>query len=99
MIVLFLALLGTVGAQSDGNPHSWDRTRRCDHTDYDPPCGVCEGIGGIAFGDDNDDITLTSCEPVANASDIDPTTLIKPVWATTWTADIYCESLPWHHHH
>ena len=22
----------------------WDRRRRCDLFDYDPPCGVCEGI-------------------------------------------------------
>ena len=21
----------------------WDRQRRCDLFDYDPPCGVCEG--------------------------------------------------------
>ena len=22
----------------------WDRRRRCDLFDYDPPCGVCEGM-------------------------------------------------------
>ena len=26
-----------VSAQSDGNPHNWDRRRRCDQIDYDPP--------------------------------------------------------------
>ena len=28
-----------------------------------------------------------------NASEIDPSTLVKPVWATSWTADIYYEVL------
>ena len=31
-----------VFGQSDGNPHNWDRRRRCDQIDYDPPCGICE---------------------------------------------------------
>ena len=52
------------GQGQDGNPHNWDRRRRCDQTEYEPPCGVCEGVGGIAFGDDNQDITLTPCAPV-----------------------------------
>ena len=78
---------------ADGNPHGWDRRRRCDHTDYDPPCGVCEGYGGIPSGDANDEIELTTCTPVANASSIDPSTLIKPVWANRWTARNYTEIL------
>ena len=40
----------------------WDRTRRCDQQDYDPPCGPCEGVGGIPTGSDNDEITLTTCQ-------------------------------------
>jgi len=80
-------------AQADGNPHNWDRKRRCDHTDYSPVCGACEGIGGIPTGDANDEITLTTCEVVANASSIDPSTLIKPVWGNVWTAENYDEIL------
>ena len=55
-----LSVLVTVGASgqyvgqgSDGNPHNWDRRRRCDGTDYTPACGVCEGYGGIPTGDAN----------------------------------------------
>lgn len=65
---LLLAVLVT--AQEDGNPHKWDRQRRCDATDYSPACGLCEGIGGRAFSDKNKDILLTTCKPLKNASDI-----------------------------
>eukprot|EP00854_Cymbomonas_tetramitiformis_P025412 gene25412-31031_t len=54
---------------------------------------VCEGVGGIPTGDENDEITLTSCTPVANASQIDPASLIKPVWASEWTVLNYHEVL------
>merc|ERR1711988_524037 len=37
----------------DGNPHGWDRKRRCDQ-DQMPRCQPCEGIGGHAYGDAND---------------------------------------------
>ena len=46
---------------------------------------MCEGFGGIPTGDDNDKIKLTTCSPVAQPSDIDPKTLIRPVWARKWT--------------
>lgn len=91
LIVAIFPLL--VDGQADGNPHHWDRKRRCDHVDYDPPCGVCEGVGGIPSGDDNKDIELTSCIPISNASGVDPKSLIKPVWANQWTADPYYEIL------
>ena len=55
-------------AQTDGNPHNWDRKRRCDNVDYDPPCGLCEGIGGDVWSDKNEDIKITACEPVAEAA-------------------------------
>jgi hypothetical protein len=93
LLACMMILLPSVAAQADGNPHNWDRKRRCDHTDYNPPCGPCEGVGGLATGDDNKDITLTTCEIVANASSIDPKTLIKPVWSTKWHADKYNEIL------
>jgi hypothetical protein len=72
-----LALAPLAASQSDGNPHEWDRMRRCDHIDYDPPCGACEGIGGYVHSDEKDDIQITSCELVA----INPVeTRIRPVW-------------------
>merc|ERR1711871_1556495 len=80
-----------IGQGADGNPHNWDRKRRCDHTDYTPVCGACEGYGGIPTGDDNDEITLTTCEIGANASSIDPSTLIKPVWSDKWFSQGYNE--------
>lgn len=80
-----------IGQGADGNPHNWDRKRRCDHTDYSPPCGPCEGYGGIPTGDDNDQITLTTCSVVANASSIDPKTLKKPLWSDKWYASGYNE--------
>merc|ERR1711871_1269288 len=85
---LVLSMAQTAVSQADGNPHHWDRRRRCDHTDYSPACGACEGYGGIPTGDDNSAITLTSCEIVANASSVDPSTLVKPDWGVTWTADV-----------
>lgn len=92
-LVYSLSFAFVISDGSDGNPHGWDRTRRCDHTDYSPPCGTCEGIGGIPYGDDNDEITLTSCDVVANASDVDASTLIKPVWGPKWSAPVYFEIL------
>lgn len=94
MIKVFASLVFTtssVVAQSDGNPHNWDRLRRCDHTDYDPPCGVCEGYGGIPYGDENDEITLTSCVAISNVSDVPNP--VKPVWDNSWKVDPYFEVL------
>ncbi len=53
--------------------------------DYTPACGVCEGTGGIPFGDENDQITLTTCKYIANASEIDPASLKRPVWGKSFT--------------
>jgi len=77
------------GQGADGNPHNWDRKRRCDHTDYSPACGVCEGYGGIPTGDDNDQITLTTCTPAEQPTD--HSKLIKPVWSSKWFAKDYQE--------
>ena len=48
----------------DGNPHGWDRLRRCDQ-DQLPRCKPCEGIGGHAYGDKNDQIDLVECSVVS----------------------------------
>lgn len=87
--ILLLALRlvdAQAGQGADGNPHGWDRHRRCDGTGYTPPCGICEGYGGIPFGDANEEITLSSCTPVP----ADPARkLIPPVWSTRMTMDPY----------
>jgi hypothetical protein len=55
----------------DGNPKGWDRTRRCDQNYVDEKgnrgCQPCEGIGGQAFGDKNEEINIPSCKVVAHA--------------------------------
>merc|ERR1712136_140345 len=84
-LILSVTLLPAALCQFDGNPHNWDRRRRCDRFDYDPPCTVCEGYGGIPYGDENDEITLTTCKPIASEFEIDPETLVRPVWGETWT--------------
>jgi hypothetical protein len=91
LVVAGIALSST--APADGNPHDWDRLRRCDHIDYEPKCGACEGIGGIPHGDKNEEIDLTSCEIVATPDQIDPSTLVKPVWGSQFTVDKYYEIL------
>eukprot|EP00041_Stephanoeca_diplocostata_P030256 m.910394 g.910394 ORF g.910394 m.910394 type:complete len:533 (+) comp23722_c0_seq1:196-1794(+) len=90
--VSLVLLSGTlVASQPDGNPHHWDRRRRCDQIDYDPPCGACEGYGGIPYGDQNDQIHLSTCTVVANASTIHNP--IKPIWGPTFTIHHYNEVL------
>ena len=44
-----------------------------------------QGFGGIPYGDANDQISLTTCTPVKSADDVDPETLIRPVWGLQWT--------------
>jgi len=68
----------------DGNPHGWDRQRRCDQ-DGMPRCKLCEGIGGQAYGDANADITMTTCTVVAEAKDVDPKTVAPPIYPKQFT--------------
>jgi hypothetical protein len=78
---------GTEGAD-DGNPHCWDRIRRCDgpnaHPDdgpgYTPACGACEGLGGPAWGDENEKIELPKCTPLPMPGKND-TQPVPPAWA------------------
>jgi len=77
------ALKKTTGPD-DGNPHKWDRKRRCDQ-DQMPRCQLCEGVGGKAWSDKNEDIDLTTCEIVANASDVDPKTVTQPLYPKVFT--------------
>mmetsp|Transcript_12536 Transcript_12536/g.28280 ORF Transcript_12536/g.28280 Transcript_12536/m.28280 type:complete len:542 (+) Transcript_12536:78-1703(+) len=68
----------------DGNPHGWDRKRRCDQ-DQMPRCGLCEGIGGRAFTDKNEDIDLTPCRPVAKPEDLNASTVAPPLYPKKFT--------------
>jgi len=68
----------------DGNPHGWDRFRRCDQ-DQLPRCQLCEGVGGMARADNNSDYIKTPCEIVANASDVDPKTVAPPLYPKRFT--------------
>ena len=83
----------------DLNPHGWDRMRRCDQ-DYkagskakggfeDGPCGPCEGIGGIAWGDKNDQISIPSCSVVKLPHEVDQSKLAKPVFPKKYTVKFW----------
>lgn len=85
---LYSLLINGAIAQFDGNPHGWDRKRRCDHFDYTPACGACEGVGGIVWSDNNSDITITECQKVSDT--IDPSTL--PYKLPRWAPDFFVES-------
>jgi hypothetical protein len=53
----------------DGNPHNWDRQRRCDQ-DQMPRCQICEGIGGHCYGDKNEDCDIVQCQKVATPMEV-----------------------------
>ena len=60
-----------------------NRRKRCDW-DYDPPCGLCEGIGGYAWGDAEDQISYVDCKPIALAKDIPVANITRPIWPTSF---------------
>eukprot|EP00929_Paragymnodinium_shiwhaense_P021486 TRINITY_DN14005_c0_g1_i1.p1 TRINITY_DN14005_c0_g1~~TRINITY_DN14005_c0_g1_i1.p1 ORF type:complete len:545 (+),score=134.96 TRINITY_DN14005_c0_g1_i1:59-1693(+) len=68
----------------DGNPKGWDRLRRCDQ-DQMPRCQLCEGVGGRAWSDKNSDIDLTPCEVVAEAKDVNMSTVAPPLYSKQFT--------------
>jgi hypothetical protein len=52
---------------------------------YPPHTQICEGYGGIPYGDDNDEIDLTTCVPVAQPASPG----VRPVWSTRMTMNPY----------
>lgn len=62
------------------------RKKRCDW-DYDPPCGLCEGIGGYSWGDQEHQISYTTCKPVALAKDIPAENITIPVWPKSFVVE------------
>merc|ERR1712224_521552 len=55
----------------------------------DGVCGPCEGIGGIAWGDKNDQIRIPSCSVVALPHEIDQSKLAKPVFPKQYTVKFW----------
>lgn len=74
--------IGDEGAE-DGNPKQWSRTRRCDAS-YETACTACEGIGGMAYGDDKNDITIPDCQVIHQANEIPSSDLVWPKWDKTF---------------
>jgi len=63
-----------------------NRRKRCDW-DYDPPCQMCEGVGGWIWGEQEDEISYTSCTPLMEAADIPKDNITSPVWPLHFTVD------------
>lgn len=82
MVHWSLAAIPLALAQFDGNPKGWDRARRCDHADYDPPCGPCEGVGGYVSSDALADITIASCQ---TEGVFDANSRVRPVWGADFS--------------
>lgn len=80
--VSLLAAAPLVAAQFDGNPKGWNRDRRCDHFQYDPPCGACEGVGGYVGSDEADDFTVATCTTVGV---LESASRVRPVWGADFT--------------
>lgn len=79
-----LNALNYTNGPDDGNPHGWDRYRRCDQ-DQLPRCQLCEGVGGMAWADNNSDYTPSPCEIVATPSQVDKSTVAPPVYPKKFT--------------
>lgn len=60
------------------------RLKRCD-ADFDPPCQMCEGIGGLVWGDQEHQIDYTTCRPMAGPKEIQPDNITSPVWPMAFT--------------
>mmetsp|Transcript_80213 Transcript_80213/g.186248 ORF Transcript_80213/g.186248 Transcript_80213/m.186248 type:complete len:503 (+) Transcript_80213:106-1614(+) len=84
-VAVLAAGVWPAAAQSDGNPHHWDRHRRCDHAGYSPKCGLCEGVGGIVWSDAPKDIHVAACTPVASRDQLDPKSIMRPVWGADFS--------------
>lgn len=76
--------LNKTDGPDDGNPHGWDRKRRCDQ-DQIPRCGLCEGVGGRAWSDSNSDIDLTPCTVVATPDQVNMSTVAPPLYPKRFT--------------
>jgi hypothetical protein len=87
--LLLAGFLQLSAAVCDGNPHQWNRMRRCDQ--YDPACpsaswalncGPCEGIGGLSKNDQDSTFVPTSCKVLATPEDMKKANMLPklPLW-------------------
>lgn len=68
-----------------GKPAVWyNRTKRCDW-DYEPFCKPCEGVGGMVWGNGEDEWHPMPCEVVMAPEDIPATNLTSPLWPKSFT--------------
>ena len=47
----------------------------------------------MAYGDKNEEITLTHCTPVKSAEEMETADVQRPVWGRTWTLPVANEIL------
>jgi len=80
LVLAAVFALPAVNGQFDGNPHHWDRQRRCDHFQYSPVCKACEGVGGKVWSDKNKDIDIVPCK--IETSTENPK---RPIWGAAFS--------------
>lgn len=108
MTVLYLlSLLPAASSVCDGNPHQWDRIRRCDQYDARCPdatwaknCSLCEGVGGLALTDGSKGFRPTTCTVVATPEQLEregkqPK---RPIWPQTFVNTGFYEQQIFVHH-
>merc|ERR1711981_652329 len=66
----------------------YNRTKRCEW-DFDPPCGMCEGIGGPIWGDGEDEWRPARCKPLMKPEEIPKDNITNPVWPKAFTTTEY----------
>jgi hypothetical protein len=92
LALLTLASTTSVFAVCDGNPHNWDRQRRCDEFSSVCPnaswasCEPCDGVGGLSNNDSMSSFTPTSCSVVATPTELKQQgkTPLLPMWPKTF---------------
>ena len=92
LALLTLVSTTSVSAVCDGNPHNWDRQRRCDEFSSVCPnaswasCNPCDGVGGLSNNDSMSSFTPTSCSVVATPTELKQQgkTPLLPMWPKTF---------------
>jgi hypothetical protein len=82
----------------DGNPHGWDRKRRCDQDNkpggpWGGPCQICEGVGGQCWSDKNEDCHIATCVPVSLPNQTNMSTVHWPLYPKQFTHSRYKDVL------